>query len=141
MIGESSAIDAGLVSQELLPGGHEAGLRGSQGIARVCQLFLRDGAGSPETLASFQVLLGSRQIGLSMKADVDTHDRSGSVLPRLAAESPSWSTDVFSAGDDVANQRVKAIISANESGRATPAAAIAPGVPVPPSTARVASAL
>ena len=63
------------------------------------------------------------QIGLSMQADVDTHDRSGSLLPRLAAESPSWSTDVFSAGDDVANQRVKAIISANESGRAAPAAA------------------
>ena len=80
-------------------------------------------------------------VGLSMKADVDTHDRSGSLLPRLAAESPSWSTDVFSAGDDVASQRVKAIIAANESGRAIPAAATAPGVPARPSAARVASAL
>jgi membrane fusion protein, multidrug efflux system len=60
------------------------------------------------------------QVGLSMKANVDTHDRSGSLLPRLAAvNTAAYSTDVFQAGDGVANERVRSIISANETGRAT----------------------
>jgi membrane fusion protein (multidrug efflux system) len=57
------------------------------------------------------------QVGLSMKADVDTQDRSGSLLPRLAANTAAYSTDVFQAGDGVANERVRSIISANETGR------------------------
>jgi membrane fusion protein, multidrug efflux system len=60
------------------------------------------------------------QVGLSMKANVDTHDHSGSLLPRLAAvNTAAYSTDVFQAGDGVANERVRSIISANETGRAT----------------------
>ena len=57
------------------------------------------------------------QIGLSMKADVDTHDRDGSVLPRLASNPTDYATDVFGAGDAVADRRVKEIIMANDSGR------------------------
>jgi len=59
------------------------------------------------------------QVGLSMKADVDTHDRNGSLLPRLAVNTATYSTDVFRAGDGVASERVRSIISANETARAT----------------------
>jgi membrane fusion protein (multidrug efflux system) len=57
------------------------------------------------------------QIGLSMKADVDTHDRTGSTLPRLAAITVSYATDVFHTDDDVADARVRDIIASNEVGR------------------------
>jgi membrane fusion protein, multidrug efflux system len=66
------------------------------------------------------------QVGLSMKADVDTHDRSGSLLPRLAANTAAYATDVFQAGDGVANERVRSIISANETGRVTTSRAPGP---------------
>jgi len=35
------------------------------------------------------------RIGLSMRADVDTHDRSGDVLARKPAEGPAYATDVY----------------------------------------------
>ncbi|MGB6603490.1 MAG: efflux RND transporter periplasmic adaptor subunit, partial [Steroidobacteraceae bacterium] len=54
------------------------------------------------------------QIGLSMKADVDVHDRSGARLPRLASTSSGWSTDVFDSSGALADARVRAIISANQ---------------------------
>ena len=57
------------------------------------------------------------QIGLSMKADVDTRDRSGASLPRLAGTTSTYSTDVFHADDDVAATRVRDIIASNETGR------------------------
>jgi len=57
------------------------------------------------------------QIGLSMKANVDTHDRSGSTLPRLAATSVSYATDVFHSDEDIADTRVRDIIASNETGR------------------------
>jgi membrane fusion protein (multidrug efflux system) len=52
------------------------------------------------------------QIGLSMHVDVDTHDRRGDRLPQLAQSAQA--TDVFRAQDEVADQRLKAIIAANE---------------------------
>jgi membrane fusion protein, multidrug efflux system len=58
------------------------------------------------------------QIGLSMKANIDTHDRSGSTLPRLAATSVSYATDVFHSDEDIADTRVRDIIASNETGRA-----------------------
>jgi membrane fusion protein, multidrug efflux system len=54
------------------------------------------------------------QIGLSMKAEVDVHDRSGARLPHLADKSSGWSTDVFDSGDALADARVRAIINANQ---------------------------
>ncbi|HEY4038457.1 MAG TPA: HlyD family efflux transporter periplasmic adaptor subunit, partial [Burkholderiaceae bacterium] len=66
------------------------------------------------------------QIGLSMKAQVDTHRRDGARLPELAQNVPTYSTDVFGAPDELANQRVEQIIALNRPGapdlaKATPA--------------------
>lgn len=63
------------------------------------------------------------QIGLSMKANIDTHDRSGSTLPRLAATSVSYATDVFHSDENIADTRVHDIITSNETGRPMAAAA------------------
>ena len=54
------------------------------------------------------------QIGLSMQVSVDTHDRGGERLPQLAQASPAQSTDVYRLQDEIADERVKAIIAANE---------------------------
>ncbi|HWY72942.1 MAG TPA: HlyD family efflux transporter periplasmic adaptor subunit [Burkholderiaceae bacterium] len=54
------------------------------------------------------------QIGLSMKVQIDTHDREGSRLPQLSQNVPHYSTDVFSAPDELADQRVREIIALNE---------------------------
>ena len=59
------------------------------------------------------------QVGLSMQAAVDTHERGGGRLPQIA-QSTTYATDVFRSEDALANERVKAIIAANES-RALPA--------------------
>ena len=61
------------------------------------------------------------QIGLSMDVQVDTHDREGARLPRIAQSAPALATDVFSAQDESADRRVKAIIAANEGVSAQPA--------------------
>jgi membrane fusion protein (multidrug efflux system) len=57
------------------------------------------------------------QIGLSMQADVDTHDRSGARLPKVAQADTTYSTDVFQVQESLADARVKAIIAANEAPR------------------------
>src|SRR5438552_6442763 len=54
------------------------------------------------------------QIGLSMQVEVDTHDRSGDRLPQLAQTAPAYATDVFRTQEEIAEQRVKAIIAANQ---------------------------
>jgi len=58
------------------------------------------------------------QVGLSMQVDVDTHERDGERLPQLAHDAPAYSTNVFGSEQRVADERVKAIIAANEAGRA-----------------------
>jgi membrane fusion protein, multidrug efflux system len=64
------------------------------------------------------------QIGLSMQVDVDTHDRSGVRLPEIARTGIPYATDVFHSQEAVADERVRAIIAANEAGApATQAAA------------------
>jgi membrane fusion protein, multidrug efflux system len=68
------------------------------------------------------------QIGLSMKVSVDTHERTGSNLPRLAATSVSYATDVFHSDDNVADTRVRDIISSNELGRVAADARPVPAV-------------
>ncbi len=73
-----------------------------------------------------------------MKANIDTHDRSGSSLPRLAATSVSYATDVFHSDEDIADTRVRDIIASNETGRAIAEAPARPGAAE--SAARLASA-
>jgi membrane fusion protein (multidrug efflux system) len=62
------------------------------------------------------------QIGLSMRAEVDTHDRNGPRLPELARSASGYATDVFAANDLIADQRVHSIILANEAGGTSGAA-------------------
>src|SRR6266511_604004 len=57
------------------------------------------------------------QIGLSMDVAVDTHARGGERLPQLAHDAPAYSTDVFGSEQKSSEERVKAIIAANEAGR------------------------
>jgi membrane fusion protein (multidrug efflux system) len=66
------------------------------------------------------------QIGLSMKAQVDTHQRDGARLPQLAQNVPTYATDVFGAPDELADQRVRQIIALNR-----PASSIASGSATP----------
>jgi len=54
------------------------------------------------------------QIGLSMQVEVDTHDRSGDRLPQIAQTVPAYATDVFRLQEEIAEQRVKSIIAANQ---------------------------
>jgi len=65
------------------------------------------------------------QIGLSMQVEVDTRERGGDRLPQLAQTAPAYATGVFGTPDGVADQRVKAIIAANEEGAARSPAATA----------------
>jgi membrane fusion protein, multidrug efflux system len=53
------------------------------------------------------------QIGLSMQVEVDTREREGLRLPRVAQAS-AYSTDVFRSVEEQADARVKAVIAANE---------------------------
>ncbi|MBV9345475.1 MAG: efflux RND transporter periplasmic adaptor subunit [Gammaproteobacteria bacterium] len=59
------------------------------------------------------------QIGLSIKADVDIRGgEEGARLPQLTQRAATWSTDVFGSGQAQAEERVQAIIAANQSGHA-----------------------
>ncbi len=70
------------------------------------------------------------QIGLSMKVDVDVRDGgNGERLPQLARQDGSWSTDVFATGEQLADQRVQAIIQANDPGAGLHASATAQATP------------
>ena len=62
-----------------------------------------------------ELALHPLQIGLSMQVEVDTHQRGGDRLP-LVQSSPSYATEVFHSQDELADERVKAIIAANEAG-------------------------
>ena len=56
------------------------------------------------------------QIGLSMRVDVDTHDRSAGRLQRVARPEPAYSTDAFASVEPQADQRIERIIAENSSG-------------------------
>jgi len=60
------------------------------------------------------------QVGLSMQAEVDTHQRAGERLPQVAQTTPAYATDVFEAVEGAAQSRVQSIIAANDSGTAMP---------------------
>ena len=57
------------------------------------------------------------QIGLSMRAYIDTHDRGGKRLVKTAERSAAQQTDVFAGLEQRADERVAAIIAANGGGR------------------------
>jgi membrane fusion protein (multidrug efflux system) len=79
------------------------------------------------------------QIGLSMTAEVDTHDRSGPRLSQLAQSAPAYETGVFHANDSLADARVAAIIVANEPAVVRDAAArLAPRAPAAAKPVRLA---
>ena len=59
------------------------------------------------------------QVGLSMQVKVDTHDRSGARLPRMAPGHVADASAVFNALDREAEARVQSIIAAND-GRPAP---------------------
>jgi membrane fusion protein (multidrug efflux system) len=63
------------------------------------------------------------EIGLSMRAEVDTHDRSGPRLPQLARTAAGYATAVFDDHDVAADERVHAIIVANGAADAATASA------------------
>jgi membrane fusion protein (multidrug efflux system) len=65
-------------------------------------------------LAARELAANPLQIGLSMRAEVDTHERGGARLPQRARKESGYSTDVFGANDLIADQRVRAIILAND---------------------------
>ena len=53
------------------------------------------------------------QIGLSMEAEIDTHQHSGDRLPALVQTVPAYATEVYRSLDPLADARVKEIIAAN----------------------------
>jgi membrane fusion protein (multidrug efflux system) len=59
------------------------------------------------------------QIGLSMQASVDVHQREGSRLPQIAAGKVAYTTAVFDSVDADASRRIKSIIAANDRGGAS----------------------
>jgi membrane fusion protein, multidrug efflux system len=52
------------------------------------------------------------QIGLSMQVEVDTHERGGERLPKVAS-SATYETSAFASIDELADRRVAEIIAAN----------------------------
>jgi membrane fusion protein (multidrug efflux system) len=65
------------------------------------------------------------QVGLSMLVKVDTHERDGERLPRIARGSVADASAVFSAQDREAGERVRSIIMANDGSPARPLARVA----------------
>jgi membrane fusion protein (multidrug efflux system) len=53
------------------------------------------------------------QIGLSMRVDVDTHERSAARLERVAREAPVYETTAFSDSQPRADERIERIIAEN----------------------------
>jgi len=70
------------------------------------------------------------QIGLSMIAEVDTHERSGERLPKVPRPAASYETRVFASIDELADRRIEQIIAANSG--AAPAVARRESGPVAP---------
>ncbi len=61
------------------------------------------------------------QVGLSMQVNVDTENRQGDRLLRVAQAKASDASDVFASTDERAGELVASIIAAND-GRALPRA-------------------
>ncbi len=63
------------------------------------------------------------QIGLSMKVDVDTHDRAAGRLQRVERKAPAYETKAFAGVDAQTEARIEQIIVANSNGAAVGASA------------------
>jgi membrane fusion protein (multidrug efflux system) len=61
------------------------------------------------------------QVGLSMKVDVDTHERSAGRLLGTARSAPAYETKAFASSDPATDVRIEQIIAANTSTSAAPA--------------------
>lgn len=72
------------------------------------------------------------QIGLSMKVDVDTHERSAGRLATVERNTPAYETKAFVASDSQTDARIEQIIAANST--------LAPTLSSAPGAARGASA-
>jgi membrane fusion protein (multidrug efflux system) len=55
------------------------------------------------------------QVGLSMKVDVDTHDRSAGRLAHVERREPAYQTSAFASSDAQTEARIEQIIAANAS--------------------------
>jgi membrane fusion protein (multidrug efflux system) len=66
------------------------------------------------------------QIGLSMRVDIDTHDRSAGRLERVARDAPAYETKAFVSVDAQANDRIERIIAENSRLPSATATAAAP---------------
>ena len=53
------------------------------------------------------------QLGLSMVVEVDTHDRSAELRPKVARTAPAYQTKAYASLAELADQRVAAVIKAN----------------------------
>ena len=78
------------------------------------------------------------QVGLSMQVKVNTHERDGERLPRLAHASTADASAVFAAQDREAGERVHSIIVANDGSPARPIGNVTRAQQVGDSGARVA---
>jgi len=58
------------------------------------------------------------QLGLSMKVDVDTHERSAGRLQQLERPSVAYQTNAFASTDAAADQRIERIIAENSAAQA-----------------------
>jgi membrane fusion protein (multidrug efflux system) len=75
------------------------------------------------------------QVGLSMDAKVDTHERGGERQAQVAPQAQPYKTEVFGRLEQLANERVQRIIEENE------AVAGSPRAPAPAATAAPKTAL
>ena len=121
-VGQPVTLSADLYGSRVVFHGHVAGFGAGTGAAfsllpaqnatgnwvKIVQRVPVRVALDPAELAAHPL-----QIGLSMRADVDVHDKSGARLPQLASTATPWSTEVFGSTDALADARVAAIISAN----------------------------
>jgi len=135
-VGQPVTLSADLYGSRVVFHGHVAGFGAGTGAAfsllpaqnatgnwvKIVQRVPVRVALDPAELAAHPL-----QIGLSMRADVDVHDKSGARLPQIASTATPWATEVFGSTDALADARVAAIISANGAAPAR-AAAVAPQV-------------
>jgi len=77
------------------------------------------------------------QVGLSMKVDVDTHERSAERLQRTGRSAPAYETKAFASSDAQTEARIGQIIAANTR---APATRSAPALSAAQGAARGASA-
>jgi len=137
-VGQPVTLSADLYGSRVVFHGHVAGFGAGTGAAfsllpaqnatgnwvKIVQRVPVRVALDPAELAAHPL-----QIGLSMRADVDVHDKSGARLPQLASTATPWSTEVFGSTDALADARVAAIISANGAAAARAAASASKATP------------